>query len=213
MVYDFQNHQNAPELTLHAAHTYTWSLAPRLAKYLCWADVFTESEQEKVLSWITSLDPDQYLDALRASLLVFSVSDGRVAPREFQLTAGLTAFWQKHAIVNAGTGSGKTLSMVIPLLMDPDAVAIIVSPLKRLQITQAEELERFLIKPLVINQDTDLSPLQIQVPHIAFQLYFLPRVSQCHSTSRSAHITQLSSRQNSSSLILPLVQHPDFSVF
>ena len=79
MVYDFQNHQNAPELTLHATHTYIWSLAPRLAKYLCWADVFTESEQEKVLSWITLLDPDQYLDALRASLLVFSVSDGRVA--------------------------------------------------------------------------------------------------------------------------------------
>lgn len=170
MVYDFQNSQNAPELTLHAARTYIWSLTPESAKYLYWIDVCTESEHEKALDWINSLrpDPGAYLDALRACLLVFSVSDGRVVPREFQLTSGLEAFWGKHTIINAGTGSGKTLSMVIPLLMDPEAVAIIISPLKRLQITQAEELERFLIKPLVINQDTDLTSLQIQVLYIDF---------------------------------------------
>ena len=75
---------------------------------------------------------DQHLDALRACLLVFSVSDGRVIPRKFQLEAGLAAYQGKNMIVNAGTGSGKTLSMAIPLLMDPDAVAIIISPLKRL---------------------------------------------------------------------------------
>ena len=189
MVYDLQNHKDAPELTLHAVHTYIWSLTPEAAKYLC-QEVFTESEHKKVLDCISSLGPDPHLDALRACLLVFSVSDGRVVPREFQLTAGLAAFWRKHAIINAGTGSGKTLSMVIPLLMDPEAVSIIVSPLKRLQITQAEELERFLLKPLVINQDMDLSPLQIQVLRVAFWLCHLPRVPQHHSTLRSAHITR-----------------------
>ena len=171
MVYDLQNHENAPELTLHAAHTYIWSLAPETAEHLC-RELFTESEHEKVLDWVSSLDPDPCLDALRACLLVFSVSDGRVVPREFQLTAGLAAFRRKHAIVNAGTGSGKTLSMVIPLLMDLEAVSIIISPLKRLQTTQAEELERFLLKPLVINQDTDLSSLQIQVLYTAFRWYY-----------------------------------------
>lgn len=175
MVYDFQSHKDAPELTLHSTYSYIWSLAPEVAKSLCWG-AFTESEHETVLQWISSLDPEPHLDALRACLLVFSVSDGRVIPRKFQLTAGLAAFRQKHAIINAGTGSGKTLSMVIPLLMDPEAVAIIVSPLKRLQTAQAEELERFLVKPLVINQDTDLSSLQIQVSHINFWLYCLPRV-------------------------------------
>ena len=108
-------------------------------------------EHEELLDWINSLDSNQdhYLDALRACLLIFSVTDGQIVPRQFQLLAGLAALWGKNSIVNAGTGSGKTLSIVIPLLMDPVAVAIVISPLKRLQITQAEALERFLIKPLV----------------------------------------------------------------
>jgi hypothetical protein len=52
--------------------------------------------------------------------------------------------------------------------MDPAAIAIIISPLKRLQTTQAEELERFLIRPLVINQDSELSLSQIQVSRVEF---------------------------------------------
>jgi len=120
MVYDFQNRRKAPELTLLAARSYIWSLAAKDAKYLCWVTVFTESEHEEVLDWVNSLEPVPYLNALRACLLVFSVSDGRVVPRKFQLIAGLAAYEQKHAIINTGTGSGKTLSMVIPLLMDPE---------------------------------------------------------------------------------------------
>ena len=76
MVYDFQNRKNAPELTLHTVHTHIWSLAPEAAKYLCW-DVFTDSEHEKLIDWINSLDPYPYLDALRACLLIFSVSGGQ----------------------------------------------------------------------------------------------------------------------------------------
>ena len=64
--------------------------------------------------------------------------------------------------------------MAIPLLMDPDAVAIIISLLKRLQSTQARELERFLIKLLVINQDIELLLAEIKVFCNAFCLYHLP---------------------------------------
>lgn len=169
MVHDFRTHENSEELTLDDAHTYIWSLLPARAKYLCW-DALTEVEHEEVLDWINSLNSDvhHYLDALRACLLVFSVTDGRIVPRQFQLSAGLAAFRGKNSIVNAGTGSGKTLSMAIPLLMDPAAIAIIISPLKRLQTTQAEELERFLIRPLVINQDSELSLSQIQVSRVEF---------------------------------------------
>ena len=130
--------------------------------------------------WINSLDSDQdqYLDALHACLIVFSVTDGQIIPRQFQLVAGLAALWGKNSIVNAGTGSGKTLSIAIPLLMNLKAVAIVISPLKHLQITQAEALERFLIKPLMINQDMELSLLEIKVYYIAFQPNRLRRIFQ-----------------------------------
>ena len=161
-MYDFEARRNSAELTLRAAHAYIWSRTKESAWRLCW-EIFVEDEHEDLLRWIDSLDPDMSLDTLRACLLVFSVTDGRVIPRQFQLEAGLAAYREKNTIVNAGTGSGKTLSMAIPLLMDPKAIAIIVSPLKRLQTSQAEELKRFLIEPLVINEDAELSSLEIEV--------------------------------------------------
>jgi len=101
-----------------------------------------------------------------------------VGPDKFQLLAGLAALWGKNSIVNAGTGSGK-LSQWWPLLVNLKAVAISISPLKCLQITQAEALERFLIKLLVINQDMELSPLEIKVSCIVFQSNCLPQAPQC----------------------------------
>ena len=169
MVYDFRTDEVSSALTLQAIHAYIWSLSLTQAQWFCWS-MLTEAEHEKTMDWTHSLHSDlgSYLDALRACLLVFSVTDRRTVPRPFQLSAGLAAYRRTCTIVNAGTGSGKTLSMAIPLLMDPEAVAIIVSPLKRLQVTQAEELKRFLIKPLVINQDVDLSSFQIKVFRIIF---------------------------------------------
>jgi len=169
MVYDFRTHGISQELTLHATHAYIWSLTLDLAKSLCW-ELSSERGLDELLVWIDSLDPDQHLDAFRACLLVFSVTDGWVVPRQFQLEAGLATYRGKNTIINAGTGSGKTLSMVIPLLMNLEAIAIIISPLKRLQTTQARELERFLIKPLAINQDVELSLAEIKVPRIEFHL-------------------------------------------
>jgi ATP-dependent helicase YprA (DUF1998 family) len=161
MMHNFETCESSAELTLHSTRAYIWSLAHESARRLCW-EIFA-GKHEDLSQWINSLDPDLSLDALRACLLVFSVTDSRIVPRRFQLEAGLAAYWEKNTIVNAGTGSGKTLSMAVPLLMDPNAVAVVISPLKRLQTTQAEELERLLIKPLVINQDAELSQLEIEV--------------------------------------------------
>lgn len=183
MVFDFQTHEISLELTLRATYTYIWSQTLESARSLH----RIISTEEKLLLWIDSLDLDRRLDAFRACLLVFSVSDGKVVPRQFQLEAGLVAYWGKNTLINAGTGSGKTLSVIIPLLMDPEVVSIIISPLKRLQSTQAKELERFLIKPIVINQDTELSPTEIKVSYSAFCLYHLTRVYPCPRHSKKAH--------------------------
>ena len=179
MVYDFCTRAISKELTLDETYAYIWSRTPDVARFLCW-DLSSETEHKQLLEWMESLDEGQRLDAFRACLLVFSASNGQVIPRQFQLSAGLAAYSGKDTIVNAGTGSGKTLSMVIPLLMNPQAVAIVISPLKRLQSTQAQEMKRFSIRPLVINRDVELSPTEIQVSRAKSHLYLSPRVYRCH---------------------------------
>jgi ATP-dependent helicase YprA (DUF1998 family) len=43
------------------------------------------------------------------------------------------------SIVIAGTGSGKTMPFMMPLLMDPTKKIIIISPLKVLQLDQVRD--------------------------------------------------------------------------
>ena len=54
-------------------------------------------------------------------------------PRQFQLEAILATLNGRDSIITAGTGCGKTLCLIIPNLLRPDTI---ISPLKRLQITQ-----------------------------------------------------------------------------
>ncbi|KIK90666.1 hypothetical protein PAXRUDRAFT_151398, partial [Paxillus rubicundulus Ve08.2h10] len=54
----------------------------------------------------------------------------------FQLQASLAILNGKDSIITAGTGSGKTLCIIIPLLLRPQSISITVSLLKWLQATQ-----------------------------------------------------------------------------
>ena len=180
MVYDFQTREVLAELTLEATHTYIWSHSLESASSLC-LELSASDEHQELLQWIDTLEADPRLDTIRACLLIFSVSDCWVIPQRFQLEAGLAAFWGKNTLVNAGTGSGKTLSMAIPLLMNLEAVAVVVSPLGRLHSTQAKELGRFRVKPLVMNEDSKLSRAQIKVHYIANLPCYLCQVSTCLS--------------------------------
>lgn len=73
---------------------------------------------------------------IRACLLIFTVTYGRVIPRQFQLEAALETIKGNDSIVIAGTGSGKTLCIVIPLILQPGIICAMISPLKRLQMMQ-----------------------------------------------------------------------------
>jgi len=64
----------------------------------------------------------------------------------------------KDSLIDVGTGYGKTLCMIIPCLLDPQSLAVIFSPLKRLQAVQVLEFERYGIKTLAINEDTPNDP-------------------------------------------------------
>ena len=79
---------------------------------------------------------------------------------------------RQDSVVIAGTGSGKTLCLLIPILLRPKSISITISPLKRLQTTQVSvllpvsgltnvrrgiqvlESERFGIRTITINEDT-----------------------------------------------------------
>ena len=61
---------------------------------------------------------------------------GHLIPHDFQLEAALKSLHGCDSVVIAGTGQGKTLCIVIPLLLHPSTMSIMISPLKRLQMMQ-----------------------------------------------------------------------------
>jgi superfamily II DNA/RNA helicase len=73
---------------------------------------------------------------LRAYLIVYSLSRGKMVPHQGQLESSLAAMSGRESIVIARTGYGKTLCIAIPLLLQPGTVTLTISPLKRLQHMQ-----------------------------------------------------------------------------
>jgi len=96
---------------------------------------------------------------LRACLALWAASGKKMVPLEFQLTATIALMSGQDSLVDVGTGYGKTLCMILPCLLDsPGTISIVVSPLKRLQVVQVLEFERYGIKTVAINEDTPNDP-------------------------------------------------------
>ena len=122
--------------------------------------------------FIATLNDEEKRDATRACLLVSILTYGRVVPRVFQLQASITMLCRQDSVIIAGTGSGKTLCLLIPILLRPKSISITISLLKRLQTTQISvlspvlgltnvrrgiqvlESERLGIRTIAINEDT-----------------------------------------------------------
>lgn len=91
------------------------------------------------LEYLDTLQGNDLTTAHRACLLAWAVTSGTQVPRELQLRACLATHNGRDSLINAGTGSGKTLPIALNLLLDdPKAghISLTISPLKRLQITQ-----------------------------------------------------------------------------
>jgi len=117
------------------------------------AEIIPQDRRPSQHLWDIS-DNVQQLYVLRACLLVFILSLGRVVPRDFQLEATLSALGNKDVIVSSGTGSGKTLIMTMLMLLCPMDLSLVIVPLKRLQNAQLEAFMRYGIPSVVINEDT-----------------------------------------------------------
>ena len=89
--------------------------------------------------YLSSLNDKDLTTAYQACLLAWHVTGGTQIPREMQLRATLATYNGSDSLVNAGTGSGKTLPIALNLLLDDpldNYISLTISPLKRLQVTQ-----------------------------------------------------------------------------
>jgi hypothetical protein len=109
-------------------------------------------------TFLNVLSEKQCADALRACLLVYKLSSGRVLPRVFQLQVVLESLAGHDCLVLSGTGSGKTLIMIMLSILRPKEYTILVVPLKRLQHSQSDAFAAFSITTAVINEDTPDRP-------------------------------------------------------
>jgi hypothetical protein len=89
-------------------------------------------EHHPPAEFLCRISKSQRLDVLRGCILVHTLSHGMKFPREFQLKA----IDGRDTVVSSATGSGKTMIMILLLLLRPMEHAILIVPLKRLQQAQ-----------------------------------------------------------------------------
>ncbi|KAF8220384.1 hypothetical protein L208DRAFT_1372830 [Tricholoma matsutake] len=79
-----------------------------------------------------------------ARVLLYAVTRGNtIIPRDFQLQASLETVHGRDSVIIAGTGHGKTLSIVIPLLLFSGSMTITISLPKCLQMMQVHVVYYF----------------------------------------------------------------------
>ena len=109
-------------------------------------------------AFLNALDASLRAEVLRALLVVFFLSHGKVIPREFQLEAVAGALSGQDGLITAATGSGKTLIMAMLALLRPNDRFILIVPLKRLQKSQTAEFDMYGVTSVIINEDTPENP-------------------------------------------------------
>lgn len=96
----------------------------------------SESTEQLGLDFMANLDDVKRDTVYKCCLLLSTVTNGKKIPRKFQLEATLALLAGQDTLIHAATGSGKTLCMVLPALINATSVSLVVSPLKRLQVLQ-----------------------------------------------------------------------------
>ncbi|KAJ7495742.1 P-loop containing nucleoside triphosphate hydrolase protein [Mycena galericulata] len=109
-------------------------------------------------SFLLSLSPKDCTNALRACLIVYSLSRGKMVPHQGQLESSLASMSGRDSWVIARTGYGKTLCIAIPLLLQPKTITMTISPLKRPQKMQVYFIRKYGIETIAINEDTPNAP-------------------------------------------------------
>lgn len=87
--------------------------------------------------FLSHFDPSLHATVSRVYNVVLAATDGRIKPHLWQMQVMQSMLKGRDAVVHAGTGSGKSLTLVLGVLArGPGAIALTISPLKRLQKNQ-----------------------------------------------------------------------------
>ncbi|KAJ7611073.1 hypothetical protein DFH06DRAFT_1016337 [Mycena polygramma] len=104
------------------------------------------------LTFMNTLTSPEKLVVLEAFMYLDFASQGTKVPRALQLRANLAVKAGQDVLVRSGTGSGKTISMILPVLsLGKDAIVITISPLRLIQDNHVVEFEKYGIKSIAIN--------------------------------------------------------------
>ena len=79
--------------------------------------VFQEIGSRLPQEYIQTLPHHDKIDTFRTCLIVYWLTSCAIVPRVFQLQASLATLHGRDTIITAGTGSGKTLCQLIPMLL------------------------------------------------------------------------------------------------
>ncbi|KAJ7092198.1 P-loop containing nucleoside triphosphate hydrolase protein [Mycena epipterygia] len=81
-------------------------------------------------------------------------------PYPWQLDVGESFILKLDGVVVAGTGAGKTIPFMLPLLINPTKYILVISPLKVLQHDQVKRFRKMKISAAAVNGDTYSADLQ-----------------------------------------------------
>lgn len=95
------------------------------------------------IAFYNSLPSDRRVDAYRATIMVYYLSNKTIIPKTTQLEAALCLVFGQDCVVIAPTGFGKTLVIIMALLLRPLEGSLLIVPLKRLQQCQVSGSHSF----------------------------------------------------------------------
>ncbi|KAJ7167408.1 P-loop containing nucleoside triphosphate hydrolase protein [Mycena crocata] len=131
--------------------------------------------------FMETLTPSERIIVLDAFLYLDFASNGKMIPRELQLRATIAVRQGKDLLARSGTGTGKTIAMILPVLMMPkDAVVITVSPLRLIQDNHVSEFSKYGIPSIAINCYTpDDRALWKKIQDHSFYQHYSVSPEQC----------------------------------
>ncbi|KAF6746517.1 P-loop containing nucleoside triphosphate hydrolase protein, partial [Ephemerocybe angulata] len=110
----------------------------------------------------------EWRDRLRESFLAKFGKE----PYEWQMDVTEALVLGLDCLCIAGTGAGKTMPFMMPLLLDESKRVLVISPLKILQAEQARRFEKMGIVSTAVNEDTWTGQLKRDLEHGSYRALF-----------------------------------------